>query len=44
MLGTPLGRTAETIGSYCGFQSGIMLSAGQDRSEKTVQPSKKKKN
>ena len=36
MLGTPLGGTAETMGSYCGFQSGIMWSAGQDRSKKTV--------
>ena len=36
MLGTPLGGTAETMGSYCGFQSGIMWSSGQDRSEKTV--------
>ena len=36
MLGTPLGGTAETMGSCCGSQSGVMWSAGQDRSEKTV--------
>ena len=29
------------MGSYCGFEPGIMWSAGQDRSEKTVLPSKK---
>ena len=36
MLGTPVGGTAETMGSFCGVPSGVMWSAGQDRSENTV--------
>ena len=30
MLGTPVGGTVETVGSFCGSQSGVMWSAEQD--------------